>query len=150
MAPAPLGLRRRVLVAVILGVTLASTAHAAAPLALLAPPDWAELPTDTQAILAPLGPEWNQIESPSRRKWLQIAERYPKMGREEQARIQRRMRDWAKLTPAQRKAAREKYQNVRQATPEQREALKQMWLEYQALPEDEKGRFRKPAGGAAK
>jgi hypothetical protein len=25
-----------------------------------------------------------------------------------------------------------------------------MWIEYQALPEDEKGRLRKPAGGAAK
>lgn len=131
-------------------MTMASAAWAAQPLALLAPPDWAELPTDTQAILAPLGPEWNQIEPASRRKWLQIAERYPRMGKDEQSRMQRRMRDWARLTPAQRKAAREKYRNVRQASPEQREALKQMWIEYQALPDDEKGRLRKPAGGAAK
>jgi hypothetical protein len=82
------------------------------------------------------------LESINRRKWLQIAERYPKLGKDEQARIQRRMRDWAKLTPEQRKAAREKYRNVRAAPPEQREALKQMWSEYQALPEDERNRLK--------
>jgi hypothetical protein len=137
-----------------------TAAALAAPLAILVP-DWAELPTDTQQILSPLGPEWNQLEPASRRKWLQVADRYPKMGKEEQARVQRRMKDWAKLTPAQRKAAREKYRNVRQATPEQREALKKMWSEYQSLPDEEKNRLKQsgsrpgnrpaqtPAGGGA-
>ncbi|MBI5786523.1 MAG: DUF3106 domain-containing protein [Rhodocyclales bacterium] len=106
------------------------------------------MPTDTQQVLAPLGPEWNQIEPASRRKWLQLAERYPKMGKQEQARVQRRMRDWARLTPEQRKTAREKYRNVRQASPDQREALKKMWSEYQSLPEEEKKRYKQPAGGA--
>jgi hypothetical protein len=123
------------------------TAAFAGPLTIWTP-DWAELPMDTQQVLAPLGPEWNQLEPTSRRKWLQIAERFPRMGRDEQARVQRRMRDWAKLTPDQRKAAREKYRNVRQATPEQREALKKMWSEYQSLPEDQKDRYKKPIGGA--
>jgi hypothetical protein len=124
-----------------------TAAALAAPLVILVP-DWAELPTDTQQILAPLGPEWNQIEPASRRKWLQVADRYPKMGKSEQARVQRRMKDWAKLTPAQRKAAREKYRNVRQATPEQREALKKMWSEYQSLPDEEKSRLKQ--SGTAK
>jgi hypothetical protein len=118
-----------------------TAAALAAPLVILVP-DWAELPTDTQQILAPLGPEWNQLEPARRRKWLQVADRYPKMGKEEQARVQRRMKDWAKLSPAQRKLAREKYRNVRQATPEQREALKKMWSEYQSLPEEEKTRLK--------
>jgi hypothetical protein len=53
------------------------------------------------------------------------------------------MKGWAKLTPDQRRQARERYENVRKATPEQREALKQMWSEYQALPEEEKNRLKR-------
>lgn len=141
MVTAPFRIERNLLAAIVLFWALTAAALAG-PLVILTP-DWAELPTDTQQILAPLGPEWNQIEPLSRRKWLQIADRYPKMGKDEQARVQRRMRDWAKLTPEQRKAARDKYRNVRQATPEQREALKKMWSEYEALPEDERDRYKK-------
>ena len=145
MAATPVGIRRQLLAGITL-FWLFSAGALAASLIILTP-DWAELPTDTQQILAPLGPEWNQIESASRRKWLQIADRYPKMGKDEQARVQKRMRDWATLTPEQRRAAREKYRNVRQASPEQREALKKMWSEYEALPDDEKRRIKQPGGG---
>jgi type I site-specific restriction-modification system R (restriction) subunit len=120
---------------------------AAPPLVLVAP-DWADMPTDTQQVLAPLGPEWNQIESKSRLKWLQIAARYPKMSKDAQERVQQRMKDWASLTPEQRKAARANYANVRNASPEQREALKQMWSEYQALPPEEKERLKQTANKA--
>lgn len=146
MAAAIIGIRRNILAGIVLFWTMV-TAAIAAPLAILTP-DWAELPMDTQQILAPLGPEWNQLEPTSRRKWLQVADRYPKMGKDEQVRVQRRMRDWARLKPEQRKAAREKYRNVRQASPEQREALKRLWSEYEALPDAEKDRYKKPAGGA--
>jgi hypothetical protein len=145
MAAAPIGIRRSILAGIVLFWTIVAGA-VAAPLTILTP-DWAELPMDTQQVLAPLGPEWNQLEPASRRKWLQVAERYPKMGKDEQVRVQRRMRDWAKLTPEQRKMAREKYRNVRQASPEQREALKKMWSEYEALPAAEKDRYKKPAAG---
>jgi len=118
-------------------------ALAAAPLILA--PDWAELPTDTQQILSPLGEEWNQLDSARKLKWLQIADRYPKMSKSEQERMQRRMKDWAKLTPQERKVAREKYRNVRQASPDQREALKKLWSEYQTLPDEEKQRLKQSA-----
>lgn len=120
---------------------------ASADVPLLIPPNWASLPARQKAVLAPLAGEWDQLEAWRRMKWLEIADRYPSMTQEEQARVQRRMKDWVKLSPEERKAARERYKNVQKATPEQREALKQMWSEYKTLPEEEKRRFRSLSGG---
>jgi len=89
------------------------------------------------------------LESWRKLKWLEIAERYPQMAADEQERIQRRMRAWAKLTPEERMAAREKYKNVQHASREQREALKQLWSEYQTLPDDQKAQFKKSAAPSA-
>lgn len=112
---------------------------------LFIPPNWVELPPKQQQILFPLAGEWDQLESWRRKKWLDIAERYPSMTADEQARIQRRMKDWVKLSPEERKAARETFKNVQQATPEQRDALKRMWSEYQTLPAEEKQRLKQSA-----
>jgi hypothetical protein len=111
----------------------------------IAQPNWVELSPQKQQILAPLAADWNRLESWRRKKWLEIAERYPRLGAEEQARIQGRMRAWAALTPEQRKAAREKYQNLQKASPEQREKLKKDWLEYDSLPDEDKKRFNETA-----
>lgn len=115
-------------------------AHAVVP--SIIQPGWSDLPASQKQILAPLAEDWDQLEDWRRKKWLDIAQRYPTMGATEQARVQRRMREWVKLSPEERKAARELFKNVQKATPEQREALKQMWSEYQALPEEEKKRIK--------
>jgi len=59
-------------------------------------PAWAELTADQQMVLAPLKADWERLEQERRRKWVGIANRYPKMKPEEQERVQRRMQDWAK------------------------------------------------------
>jgi hypothetical protein len=41
------------------------------------------------------------------------------------------MQEWAKLTPDERRAAREKYQSLKKASPEQRNQVKQKWREYE-------------------
>lgn len=94
-------------------------------------PYWAELSVQEKRVLSPLVKDWDRMEAWRRKKWLDIARRYPGMAPAEQARLQGQMKAWAALTPGQRQAAREKYRNVQKATPEQREALKQMWSEYQ-------------------
>ena len=71
-----------------------------------AKPAWSELSPSQQKVLAPLAPEWDQWDTVRRRKWVGIADRYPKMKPAEQERLQRRMEAWAKLSPAERKAAR--------------------------------------------
>jgi hypothetical protein len=48
-----------------------------------------------------------------------------------QQRLTKRMQEWAKLTPDERRAAREKYQALKKQTPQQRREVKQKWQEYQ-------------------
>jgi hypothetical protein len=57
------------------------------------------------------------------------------MSATEQARMHERMRDWVKLTPDQRRAARENYARVKKLTLEER-ALQ--WQKYQQLSEEKK------------
>lgn len=143
MAGSSLEATRRKLIAAVIIAGAMAPALAAVP--LMGQPAWAELPPRKQQILAPLASEWNGLESSRKKRWLEIADRYPRMTPEEQARVQQRMKDWAKLTPEERKAARESYQHARQASPEQREALKKRWSEYETLPAEEKDRFKQSA-----
>ncbi|CAG9165353.1 hypothetical protein LMG23992_00450 [Cupriavidus laharis] len=103
--------------------------------AINARPAWSELTPVQQRILAPLQPLWDTLPELNRRKWLRIAERYPKFSPEEQARLQTRMAEWVKLTPQQRRLARENYQITR-ALPAQKKA--EAWDKYQQLPEEQK------------
>lgn len=100
-------------------------------------PAWAEMPADQQQILAPLKPDWDSLEPERKKKWLGIAKRYPKMKPEAQARVQRRMQDWAKLTPEQRRQARENYRVIAKQREHSRN-LRDKWAEYQALPPAER------------
>jgi len=89
------------------------------------------------------------MDAARKRKWLEIADRYPKMGKDEQERIQRRMSNWAAMAPDERKQVREKYKQVKQASPEEREALKKKWERYEALPDEEKQRLKASAATKA-
>lgn len=109
-------------------------------------PDWKNLTPDQKAILAPLQEDWNNMERFRRKKWLEIAARFPKLSDAEQERIRDRMQDWANLTPAQRQAARERFKEISQRTnAEEREALAQKWADYQNLPEDVRQRLQQEA-----
>lgn len=72
-------------------------------------PLWNELSSAQQVALAPLEPEWNQMEGPRKRKWIQMSARFASLSASEQQRVHERMRQWMKLTPAQRELARENY-----------------------------------------
>jgi hypothetical protein len=80
-----------------------------------------------------------------RKKWLGIALRYQSLSTDEQVRVQRRMTDWAKLTPEQRRQARDKFKSLQSASPEKKEAVKLKWQEYKELPESEKTRLNAEA-----
>lgn len=122
-----------------------STAHAVVP--DLRQPGWAELTQEQKQILAPLARDWDKMEAFRKKKWLGIAKRYPTMKPEEQARVQRRMQDWASLTPEQRSQARTQYKSLITAPPETKQAIKQKWEQYKELPDEEKKRLAKKAAG---
>lgn len=93
-------------------------------------PAWAELSPRQQHVLAPLADEWEALDTLRRKKWVTIANRFPKMKPAEQQRLQRRMQEWAKLTPEQRRVAREKYRTLKQLPPTQRQEVSQKWQQY--------------------
>jgi hypothetical protein len=101
-------------------------------------PAWAELTAEQQKILAPLKADWESLETQRRTKWIGVAKRYPTMTAQGQERVQRRMQAWAKLTPEQRRQARENYKQIVKAQPTQRANLRDQWAQYQALPERER------------
>jgi hypothetical protein len=103
-------------------------------------PTWAELTPGQQEVLAKLKPEWDRLDRDRRLKWVGIAKRYPTMTVEQQARVQRRMEAWVKLTPEQRRQARENYKHMAKVPADRRGDLRQQWAEYQALtPQEREG-----------
>ncbi|WP_428852513.1 DUF3106 domain-containing protein [Imbroritus primus] len=119
--------------------TAASTAPASAPAIAQATPGmanaWHTLTPRQQNILYPLRPEWNKLSDLNRSKWLKIAERYPKLKKDQQQRLQERMRDWVALTPQQRRIARENYQISKQLSAEKKA---EAWQDYQQLSDEQK------------
>lgn len=93
---------------------------------------WAALSPAQRAALLPLQSQWNSIEDGRKRKWLDIAARYPRMTAEQQQRLRDRMAEWAAMTPTQRNAARIQFETARLVPPDERQAR---WDAYQALPE---------------
>ncbi|MBL8382674.1 MAG: DUF3106 domain-containing protein [Burkholderiales bacterium] len=101
----------------------------------LTQPKWEELTAPQREALKPLAGEWNKLDDQRRKKWLVVADRFPAMKAEEQKRMQSRMAEWARLTPEQRRVARENFQRARTLPPEQKKAE---WNQYQKLPEAQK------------
>lgn len=99
---------------------------------------WASLTPAQRKALKPLEAEWGRIEGSRRTKWIEIADRFPSMSPAEQARVQNRMEDWAKLTPPQRGQARMNYREVQRVPAQERQAK---WEEYKALTPEQRERL---------
>jgi hypothetical protein len=122
---------------------------AAVPATATEPADspWSALTPAQQAALAPLKDDWAAIDNPRRQKWVELANRMPRMPEAERARIQQRMADWARMSPAERGRARLAFQQSREFSPEERQAR---WEAYRALPDDERQRLAQQARPAPK
>ena len=86
------------------------------------------------------------MDTVRRRKWVGIANRYPKMKPAEQQLLQKRMKDWAALTPAQRQVARNRYQELKKRTPAQRRNMSKQWQEYRRSLAKPETPFDPPVG----
>lgn len=111
------------------------------------PLSWSHLSNAQHEALAPFAAEWDTFSDERKRKWIKIAGRYAKMSPESQKRLHERMMEWIRMTPDQRRVARENYQ-VSKALPAQ--ARKKAWQAYQELSPEQKaklaaiGRKRRP------
>ena len=139
---------RRLIAGLAISLALAGPLQAQAPTTVIIgtppQPGWSLLSTQQKIILAPLVGDWDQMENIRRKKWLGIAERFPKMTPEEQARVQERMREWVALTPAQRAKVRDSYKEFNQLDADKKLAVKKKWEAYSNLSEEDKVRVRQP------
>lgn len=98
-------------------------------------PTWGSLTLEQRSALAPLQRDWATIDASQKRKWLEVAARFPSMPAGERARVQERMTDWARMTPQERGRARLRFQQAQRVEPQERQAR---WEAYQALPPAER------------
>jgi len=96
---------------------------------------WRELKASQQSVLRPLEHEWPTIGALHKQKWVELSADFSKRTPAEQARIQERMTEWARLTTQERSQARMNFQEAKQLNPTDRKAR---WDEYQALPPEKK------------
>ncbi len=108
---------------------------------------WASLSGAQKTALAPLANDWSRIDANRKQKWLEVAARFPAMPADERARVQARMAEWARLSPAERAGARLQFQEVRRLPAEERQAK---WQAYQALSPEERQALAKRARPAQK
>jgi hypothetical protein len=99
---------------------------------------WSRLSAADHLALAPFAAQWDSFSDERKKKWLKIGSRYPKLSPDAQKRLHDRMSEWTRMTPDQRRVARENYQ-VSKELP--REARQNAWQAYQQLPEEQKQRL---------
>lgn len=98
-------------------------------------PAWSALTPAQRAALEPLRRDWPRIDALRKQKWLDIAALFPSIPAPERERMQARMTEWARMSPAERGQARLQFQEVRQIPAEERQAR---WDAYMALPAEER------------
>ena len=96
---------------------------------------WTELTPMQHAALAPLRKDWSAIDADRKRKWLEVAAKFPSMTPDDRSRVQDRMAEWARLSPAERGRARLQFQETRKLSPKDRQ---ERWEAYQSLPAEQR------------
>ncbi|WP_046329928.1 DUF3106 domain-containing protein [Polynucleobacter duraquae] len=96
---------------------------------------WESLKPGQQKILAPLEDDWDYMLPDSRKKWIQVANLYPKMSEADQQRLQSRMTGWSKLSQKDRRLARENYLSSLKFPAEKKA---EAWSAYQKLSDEQK------------
>lgn len=89
---------------------------------------WRSLNPDQQRILGPVAPDWDRMPGYQQQRLLGAARQYPNLQPIQKDRFDRRIRDWASMSPEQRRAARETFQGLRKLPPERQHELRERWL----------------------
>ncbi|HEY0879440.1 MAG TPA: DUF3106 domain-containing protein [Zeimonas sp.] len=112
---------------------------ARASLLPLVQPLWSDLTDDQRAVLEPFERQWNGWSAVEKRSWVKLADRVPGMSGEERERVDRRIREWAKLTPEQRRLARQNYRLAKRLAPDERQA---QWERYSEMTPEQRSVLR--------
>lgn len=100
---------------------------------------WAQLTDLQKQVLAPFQGQWNQWSTGDKRAWVLLANRFPKLSASDRQRAEKRIAQWAALTPSQRSAARDNIRLSRELREGQRLAE---WERYQRMTQEQKAVLR--------
>lgn len=112
---------------------------ARASLLPLAQPLWSDLTPAQQAVLQPFAQQWNSWPAQEKLNWVSLANRVPRMKPEAREKAGERIREWAQLTPEQRRLARQNYRLAKRLPPDERLA---QWERYQQLTPEQQSVLR--------
>jgi hypothetical protein len=113
---------------------------------------WESLKPAQQKILAPLEADWDYMSPDSHKKWIQVANIYPKMSGQDQERLQSRMSSWSNLSQKDRRLARDNYLSSLKFPAEKKA---EAWSAYQKLSDEQKKKLaeseakKKPTAASA-
>ena len=94
-----------------LALGLAAPAHAYDPKTPQTP--WSQLSSEERRVLGPVAQDWERMPGFQQKRLISSARRYPSLQPIQKERFEERIRDWAAMTPEQRRAARETFQGLR-------------------------------------
>jgi hypothetical protein len=80
----------------------------------LVEPLWTDLSVQQRTTLEPFGAQWNAWSAQEKRVWISLAEKLPQYSPAQQLKAKQRIKDWAALTPEQRRLARSNYRMAHQ------------------------------------
>lgn len=98
-------------------------------------PAWSSLTATQKKALQPLENDWNGIDVQRKNKWLEIAGKFGTLSPQQQARVQTRMTEWARLSPRERGQARLNYKEAQQVPLQDR---REKWESYNALAPEQR------------
>jgi Protein of unknown function (DUF3106) len=130
---------------VVSAIAYAHNATAQTSLIALAQPLWSELSPAQRGVLLPFEMQWNALPVKEKRAWVKLANDFPKMQPAQQARARKRMQEWANLTTAQRKLARDNFR-LAKAVPTQEQ--KREFENYQSMSTEQR-RVLRSAGSTS-
>lgn len=90
---------------------------------------WSALAPEERRILGPIEAEWDRMPGYQQQRLVSSARRYPSFQPIQKERFDARIRDWARMSPEQRRAARETFQGLRKLPPERQHELRERWLQ---------------------
>lgn len=96
---------------------------------------WNSLNEEQRSVLAPLEEDWSSLNQNRQKKWVEVANLYPKMSEADRITLQSRMYEWSGLSSRQRQRARDNYLRTLKISPEKKAAA---WENYQQLSDEDK------------
>ncbi len=103
-------------------------------------PLWVDLTRAQQSALAPFAPEWNTWPMTEKKSWVALADKLPAMSPDRREKAQRRILEWANLSPEQRRLARANYRLAKERPAPQRV---EEWHGYQSLTQEQREVLRR-------